>query len=46
LLRRNKIDINENTKGKELLYEIVSMLIGLIKSNSDRVYEENEIYKA
>ncbi len=46
LLRRNKIDINENTIGKELLFEIVSMLIGLIKSNSDRVYEENENYNA
>jgi len=44
LYRRNKIDLNENTKGKELLFEIVSMLIGLIKSNSDRVYEENENY--
>ena len=46
LLKRNRITIEESTKGKELLFEIVSMLIGLIKSNSDRVYEENENYKA
>jgi len=46
LLKRNRITIEESVMGKELLYEIVSMLIGLIKSNSDRVYEENENYKA
>lgn len=46
LHRRNKIDINENKIGKELLFEIVSMLIGLIKSYSDRVYEVNENYNA
>lgn len=45
LLRRNRITIEENTEGKDLLFEIVSMLIGLIKSNSDRVYEDNEDYK-
>ncbi|MDP2364609.1 MAG: four helix bundle protein [Ignavibacteria bacterium] len=44
LLRRNRITVDENTKGKDLLFEIVSMLIGLIKSNSDRVYENNEEY--
>jgi four helix bundle protein len=44
MLRKNRINIEENTMGKELLSEIVSMLIGLIKSNSDRVYEENENY--
>ena len=44
LLKRNRITLDENTKGKELLFEIVSMIIGLIKSNSDRVYEENENY--
>ncbi|RPI62727.1 MAG: four helix bundle protein [Ignavibacteriales bacterium] len=46
LLRRNRITIEENTKGKEILFEIVSMLIGLIKSNSDRVYDEKEDYSA
>lgn len=45
LLRRSRITIDENTKGKDLLFEIVSMLIGLIKSISDRVYEDNEDYK-
>jgi four helix bundle protein len=46
LLKRNRITIEENIKGKELLFEIVSMLIGLIKSNSDRIYEERENYSA
>lgn len=46
LLRRNRLTIDENTFGKNLLFEIVSMLIGLIKSNSDRVYEEKENYNA
>lgn len=46
LLKRNRITLEESVKGKELLYEIVSMLIGLIKSNSDRVYEEKENYSA
>ena len=46
LLKRNRITIEENVKGKELLFEIVSMLIGLIKSNSDRIYEEKENYSA
>jgi four helix bundle protein len=31
-------------KGKDILVEIVSMLVGLIKSNSDRVYEEQLNY--
>lgn len=44
LLKRNRITFEENIKGKELLFETMSMLIGLIKSNSDRVYEENENY--
>lgn len=46
LLKRNRITIDENNKGKELVFEIVSMLIGLIKSNSDRVYENDEEYNA
>jgi len=44
LFKRNKIDLNENINGKEILFEIVSMLIGLIKSNSNRIYEENQSY--
>lgn len=30
--------------GKKLLFEIVAMLIGLIKSNSNRVYESEQKY--
>ena len=44
LFKRNKIDLNENINGKEILFEIVSMFIGLIKSNSNRIYEENQSY--
>jgi len=35
---------DEKAFGKQMLKEIFSMLIGLIKSNSDRVYEEIENY--
>lgn len=42
---KNLINDDEKKTGKEMLNEIVAMLIGLIKSNSDRVYEENENYK-
>lgn len=42
LLKRNKISKALNDEGKIILIEIVSMLIGLIKSNSDRVYEDKE----
>jgi hypothetical protein len=31
-------------KGKIILKEIVSMLVGLIKSNSDRVFDQQEEY--
>ena len=41
---RKLISINELNEGKQMLKEIVSMLIGLIKSNSDRVYEDNADY--
>jgi four helix bundle protein len=44
LLKRNKITIDENIKGKEILFAIVAMLIGLIKSNSDRLYETDSNY--
>ena len=41
-----KIASVENAeKGKKILYEIVSMLVGLIKSSSERVYEEGIEYK-
>ena len=38
------ITADEKTFAKGILNEIVAMLIGLIKSNSDRVYEESENY--
>lgn len=34
----------ERYRGKEILNDIVAMLIGLIKSNSDRVYEDGFEY--
>jgi len=45
LFKRAKISEEELLYGKNNLKEIVSMLIGLIKSNSDRVYEPNEEYE-
>jgi len=45
LIRKKKISEEEHIEGKKLLHEIVSMLIGLIKSNSDRVYEDNVDYR-
>lgn len=39
LLAKNLIGTNENYEGKIILNEIVKLLMGLIKSNSDRVYE-------
>ena len=44
LLKRNKITIEENKKGKEILFDVVSMLVGLIKSSSDRLYEPDSVY--
>ncbi|QQS35600.1 MAG: four helix bundle protein [Ignavibacteriales bacterium] len=41
---KKNIDQDEKTFGKQKLKEIFSMLIGLIRSNSDRVYEEIENY--
>jgi len=43
---RKLINADELNKGKQTLKEIVSMLIGLIKSNSDRVYEDNVNYES
>lgn len=45
LLIRGKISKELCEGGKNLLYEIVSMLTGLIKSTSDRVYENEIEYK-
>lgn len=44
LLKRKKISKELNEEGKSILFEIVSMLVGLIKSISDRVYEEGIKY--
>ena len=41
---RNIITYEEVTTGKQMLKELVSMLFGLIKSNSDRVYENGAEY--
>ncbi|WP_290661234.1 MULTISPECIES: hypothetical protein [Ignavibacterium] len=41
---RKRITEEERNEGKEILYDIVSMLIDLVRSNSDRVYEEGEDY--
>jgi len=44
LFREKKINEEELSRGKIQLKEIASMIVGLIKSNSDRVYEENQNY--
>jgi four helix bundle protein len=44
LIRKNKISIEEYDRYKNMLLEIVKMLIGLIKSVSDRVYEDDTNY--
>lgn len=36
--------LKEAMPGKKMLNEIVSMLVGLIKSNSDRVHDVSEEY--
>jgi len=45
LERRKMITKNIADEGKNILFEIVSMLVGLIKSSSDRVYEDEVEYK-
>ncbi len=44
LLIKKLISDEELTKGKELLHQIVSMIVGLIKSNSDRIHEPDLVY--
>ena len=44
MLKKELVTSDEVLKGKGLLKEIFSMLVGLIKSNSDRVYETEEEY--
>ena len=41
MFRKDIIKYEELIFGKNILKEIVSMLIGLIKANSDRVYDKN-----
>ncbi|MEI7535317.1 MAG: four helix bundle protein [Verrucomicrobiae bacterium] len=43
---KNVIDAKEQANGKQLLEKIVSMLVGLIRSNSaDRLHEEPVTYR-
>lgn len=44
MFKKKFIDEEIRTSGKLQLKEIVSMLIGLIKANSDRVYEPDSNY--
>ena len=46
LKQREKISKEVCEEGKSILIEIVSMLTGLIKSSSDRVYENQIDYEA
>jgi len=41
-LNQNETD---NLEGKVILKDIISMLVGLIKSNPNRVYEKGEDYE-
>ena len=46
LIRKEMVTKENCEKGKSILLEIVSMLTGLIRSSSDRIYENQEDYKA
>lgn len=43
---QGKKEEKSEEEGKKLLYEIVSMLIGLIKSKSNRIYQNNIDYNS
>ncbi len=46
LVAKRKLAAEEIVEGKEMLHQVVSMLVGLIKSNSpDRLYEEATPYR-
>lgn len=45
MLAKELISIEENRTAKLILKEVVSMLVGLIKSNSNRMYEPDKEYK-
>lgn len=44
LYRKKLLSDDYLNEGKRMLHEIVSMLVGLIKSNSDRVYDNETDY--
>lgn len=44
LFKRKKINKERQEEGKQLLTNIISMLVGLIKSNSDRTFEPENTY--
>ncbi len=44
MVAKDLVDASEIIDGKILLKEIVSMLVGLIKSNSDRLHESSVEY--
>ncbi|MFZ1292153.1 MAG: four helix bundle protein [Melioribacteraceae bacterium] len=46
LVAKNILTFEEIKVGKELLKEIVSMLVGLIKSNSERIHEPEIEYNS
>jgi len=46
LFAKKLINNSEKIEGKTILKDIVNMLVGLIKSNSDRAYEPEEEYKS
>ena len=46
LLLKDLLELSKKDEGKEKLRVIVSMLIGLIKSNSNRSYEETVNYSS
>ena len=45
LVKRKKVEQKRVIEGKQLLSDIVSMLVGLIKSNSDRTFEPGIDYR-
>ncbi|MEJ2613575.1 MAG: four helix bundle protein [Ignavibacteriaceae bacterium] len=44
LFKRGRLSKELNEEGKNIIFEIVSMLIGLIKSSSNRIYEDEVEY--
>jgi len=44
LVKRKYIAEEDANSGKKILFEIVSMLMGLLKKNDNRVYEEQILY--